>query len=48
MVNNIRTSNKKAKKEMKNETDVSAGLGACKITPGNHQHETTQSNKKMD
>ena len=33
---------------MKNQTDVSDGLGACEITPGNQQHETTQSNQKMD
>ena len=46
--NNIRTSNKKAKEEIKNETDVSDGLDAYKITPCNQQHETTQSNQEMD
>ena len=46
MNNNIRTSNEKSKKEIKNETDVNDGLGSCEITLGNLQHETTQSNQK--
>ena len=45
---NIRTSNKRAKKEMKNETDVSDVLGSCEITPCNQQYETTQSNQEMN
>ena len=33
---------------MVNETDVNDHLGAYEITVGNPQHETTQSNQKMD
>ena len=43
----IRTTNKKAKREIKSETNVSDGLGACEITLGELQHKTTKSNKKM-
>ena len=46
--NNIKTSNKRAKKENKNETDVSDGLGSCEITPCSQQYEITQSNQEMD
>ena len=42
--NNIRMSIKKAKKEMKNESDVNDGLGAFEITLGNLQHKTAKSN----
>ena len=47
MNNNIRTSNKKAKKEMKNETDVNNGLVSCEISLGKIQHKQTQLNQKI-
>ena len=45
---NIRTSDKKAKKEMNNETDVNNYFGSCEITLGKLQHKITKSSQKMD